>query len=95
MLISTVLFGMTAGSMLMMKPLLLAEAFGVRDYGRIYAVSQLVGVLGYALGPALAGILYEQSGSYEIPYLAMAVIALIGMAAFAFSGPTRLAASTP
>lgn len=88
-LIAVTLFGLNSGSMLMMQPLLLAEAFGVRDYGRIYSISQLVGVFGYALGPALAGFLYEASGGYTIPYLAIAFSSLLGMAVFAFSGPTQ------
>jgi MFS family permease len=88
-LIAATLFGLNAGSMLMMQPLLLAEAFGVRDYGRIYSISQLVGVFGYALGPALVGYLYEASGGYMIPYLAIAFSSLLGMAVFAFAGETR------
>ena len=88
-LIAATLFGLNSGSMLMMQPLLLAEAFGVRDYGRIYSISQLVGVVGYALGPALAGFLYEASGGYTIPYLAIALSSLLGMAVFAFAGPVR------
>jgi MFS family permease len=88
-LIAATLFGLNAGSMLMMQPLLLAEAFGVRDYGRIYSISQLVGVFGYALGPALVGFLYEASGGYTIPYLAIAFSSLLGMAVFAFAGETR------
>jgi MFS family permease len=89
-LIAVGLFGLTTGSMLMMQPLLLAEAFGVRYYGRIYSVSQLVGVFGYGLGPALAGFLYEAAGgAYTIPYLAMAAGTLAGVAILTMSGPTR------
>jgi MFS family permease len=89
-LIAVALFGLTTGSMLMMQPLLLAEAFGVRYYGRIYSVSQLVGVFGYGLGPALAGFLYEAAGgAYTIPYLAMAAGTLVGVAILTISGPTR------
>ena len=42
------LFGVTMGNSLMMHPLLLAERFGTRDYGRIYSTSQLVTVIGVA-----------------------------------------------
>jgi len=91
-LLAAVLFGLNSGSMLMMQPLLLAEAFGVRDYGRIYSISQLAGVFGYAMGPALAGFLYEASGGYAIPYLAIAASSLVGMTIFCFSGPARQAA---
>jgi MFS family permease len=89
LLIMSAMFGFTSGSLLMMQPLLLAEAFGVREYGRIYSISQLVGVFGYGLGPALAGFLYEAAGGYTLPYLAMAAGSLIGLAILAFSGPTR------
>jgi MFS family permease len=84
-----IMFGLTSGSLLMMQPLLLAEAFGVRDYGRIYSSSQLVGVFGYGLGPALAGFLYEASGGYTVPYLALATGSVVGLLTLALSGPTR------
>ena len=88
-LAAAALFGLNTGSMLMMQPLLLAEAFGVRDYGRIYSISQLVGVFGYALGPALVGYLYEASGGYTSAYLAIAFSSLLGMLVFMLSGPTQ------
>lgn len=88
-LVAVVLFGLNSGSMLMMQPLLLAEAFGVRNIGRIYSVSQLVGVFGYAAGPAIAGYLYEGTGAYLIPYLAIAASSITGLTIFAFSGPVR------
>jgi predicted MFS family arabinose efflux permease len=92
-LIASVLFGLNSGSMLMMQPLLLAEAFGVRNIGRIYSVSQVIGVVGYSLGPAIAGFLYEASGGYTAAYLALALSSLIGMTIFSFSGPTRPASA--
>ncbi len=91
-LAASILFGLNSGSMLMMQPLLLAEAFGVKNIGRIYSVSQVIGVVGYSLGPAVAGYLYETSGGYMIPYLAIATSSLIGMTVFSFSGPVRPAA---
>jgi MFS family permease len=80
------LFALTSGSMLMMQPLLLAEAFGVKHYGRIYSANQLVGVVGYALGPALIGVLYETSGGYLVAYLAVAAISFLSMGVLALSG---------
>ena len=57
------------GNSLMMHPLLLAERFGTRDYGRIYSTSQLVTVVGVAGCPPLIGLLYEASGGYTVPFL--------------------------
>lgn len=89
LLSTVVMFGLTAGSMLMMQPLLLAEAFGVANYGRVYSVSQLVGVVGYALGPALVGAIYAASGGYTLALLAIAASSLAGMVILMLARPAR------
>jgi MFS family permease len=78
-LAGTVLFGVTMGNSLMMHPLLLAERFGTHDYGRIYSVSQMVTMIGVAGCPALIGIMYEVSGDYELPFLAVCGLTLVGL----------------
>jgi MFS family permease len=88
-LAATMVFGVTMGNSLMMHPLLLAERFGTRDYGRIYSTSQLVTVIGVASCPALIGILYEASGGYAVPFLAAAGVTLIGFAVLGLFGGTR------
>jgi hypothetical protein len=88
-LAGTVLFGVTMGNSLMMHPLLLAERFGTRDYGRIYSTSQLVTVVGVAGCPPLIGLLYEASGA--VPFLAVAGLTLVGLAVLGiFGAPRRL-----
>src|SRR5262249_17395346 len=82
-LASVALFGLTMGNSLMMHPLLLVERFGTRDYGRIYAVSQLMTVAGVAACPAVVGLLYEASGGYGMPYIATALTTLVGFAVLA------------
>jgi MFS family permease len=88
-LICVAIFGLTAGSMLMMQPLLLAEAFGIREYGRIYSVSLLAGVIGYAIAPTIMGLLFEATSSYTAPYLAVAGLSLVGLGILSLSGPAR------
>ena len=88
-LICVAIFGLTAGSMLMMQPLLLAEAFGIREYGRIYSVSLLAGVVGYAIAPTIMGFLFDATGGYTAPYLAVAGLSLVGMGILSLSGPAR------
>jgi len=77
-LTGAVLFGVTMGNSLMMHPLLLAERFGTRDYGRIYSMSQLLTMIGVAGCPALIGVMYEASGDYELPFLAVCGLTLVG-----------------
>jgi MFS family permease len=88
-LIGTVAFGVTMGNSLMMHPLLLAERFGTRDYGRIYSTSQLVTVLGVASCPALIGVLYETADGYAVPFLAATGVTLVGFAVLGLSGGAR------
>jgi MFS family permease len=73
------LFGATIGNSLMMQPLLLAEHFGTRDYGRIYALSQMITTVGIAGCPALVGLLYDTSGGYRVPFFVIAGITLLGL----------------
>ena len=67
--LSLALFGVTVGNLLMLQPLILAEVYGLRDYARLYAWSQLVIALGIAGGPGLLGFLYAEAGGYGQPYL--------------------------
>ncbi len=87
-------FAATIGNSLMMHPLLLAERFGTRDYGRIYSTSQMVTVLGVAGCPALIGLLYDLSGGYELPFLMAAGLTLIGLAILGLYGAPRAALRT-
>ena len=87
---SIVLFGMTIGNLLMLQPLLFAERFGVLDYPRIYSRSQFVAILGVAGGPLLLGLLYDESGSYRVPYATAAVLCLVGALVIAAAGPATV-----
>ena len=73
----------------MLQPLLLAEAFGTRHYGRIYSVSNLITAVGVAGGPALIGVLYEASGGYTLPYLAVSAASVLSCAILLFAGRTQ------
>jgi MFS family permease len=89
LLIGAVLFGITVGNVLMLQPLLLAEAFGTRYYGRIYSVSNLITAMGVAGGPALIGVLYEASGGYTLPYLVVSAASVLSCAILLFAGRTQ------
>lgn len=83
------LFGATVGNLLMMQALILAEAFGVKAYGRIFSLNQLFMVAGVAGGPAVMGLLYEFAGGYRASYLAMAGASVLALFLIAAAGPVR------
>ncbi len=78
-LTAVAMFGITIGNSLMMHPLLLAEKFGTREYGRIYSMSQFIAMVGVAGGPVLIGIFYDLSAGYEVPFVAAAAATLAGL----------------
>lgn len=75
---AVVLFGVTIGNSLMMHPLLLAEKYGTKEYGRIYSMSQFITMVGVAGGPLLIGLFYDLSGGYEIPFVAASCATMVG-----------------
>ncbi|MCC5886585.1 MAG: MFS transporter [Gammaproteobacteria bacterium] len=72
------LFGLTVGNLLMLQPLLLAEVYGARDYGRIFSLSQWLTTLGVAAGPLLIGVLYDLQGGYRLSFMVAACASLGG-----------------
>ncbi|MBO6669521.1 MFS transporter [Parvibaculum sp.] len=86
---TTILFGVTVGNLLMMQPLLIAEAFGLKAYGRIYSFNQLFMTLGVATGPAAIGFLYEWLGGYDVAFLVMAAASGLAFLLVILGGPVR------
>ena len=84
LLAASAAFGATMGNVLMLQSLLLAEAYGVAEYPRVYAIGNLLAVTGIAGGPLMVGLLYEQMGGYEGPFLLAAVASWIAMIAMRF-----------
>jgi len=78
-LVTSACFGLTVGNLLMLQPLLLADAFGVRDYPRIYAFGSLIATVGVAGGPALVGVLYGGFGGYRTAFLVAAAVSLVAL----------------
>jgi len=97
LLTGAALFGLTVGNVLMLQPLLLVNAFGTREYGRIYSVSQLITALGVAAGPALVGLIEEASGGYAVAYLVAAISSCVGLGILALGtgGPPAAAGPAP
>ncbi|HEY4343424.1 MAG TPA: MFS transporter [Parvibaculum sp.] len=86
---SSLLFGFTVGNLLMMAPLMSAEAFGLKAYGRIFSINQLCTVAGVASGPVVMGQLYARAGGYHAAFLAMAAASLFALALIWAAGPVR------
>lgn len=80
-------FGAALGNLLMLQPLWLAEAFGNRDYPRIFALANAITVCGVAAGPFLLGYVHDQL-NYSASYLAAACLAIVAVLTILFAGQT-------
>ncbi|MDP7383116.1 MAG: hypothetical protein QF382_03480, partial [Acidimicrobiales bacterium] len=81
-------FGTTIGNLLMLQPLLIASAFGVTAYPRIFASQQLIITVGIAGGPLLLGALHDAS-SYRASYVVSGLLSMAAAAVMAASGTRR------
>ena len=73
-----------------------ADYFGRESFGTIMGFSSLVMMIGMIVGPVIAGISYDVTGSYEIGFTLLAVLAAMGSVFFMFATkPTLPAPSSP
>jgi MFS family permease len=93
-LVGCVILGSAMGNLLMLHPLLLADAFGVREYSRIYGLGALMLVAGVGLGPFVVGLLRDAT-SYRTAFIAMAGVALVGIVVLRSAGPAPTAEVEP
>ena len=89
LLVSASVFGFSVGNVLLLQPVVLADVFGVRDYPRVFATSQLVSTIGVAGGPLLLGLLRDVTDGYGVPYLSAAGVSLAASAVVVASGEFR------
>jgi MFS family permease len=89
LLVASALFGLSVGNVLLLQPIVLAEVFGVRDYPRILARSQLVSTTGVASGPLALGLLRDAADAYTAAYLVATVVSVAASAVLVVGGPLR------
>ena len=84
------MFGASVGNLLMLQPLLIAEAFGIREYARIFAVANLMSSWGTAAGPAVLGLAFAANANlYSLSYWIAASAAAVGLILFLAGGKLR------
>jgi len=77
-----VIFGFAYGGVIPLENLVPAELFGLNSLGIILATVLVCGMTGGALGPPLAGTIFDITGSYN---LALRITVAIGMLAIILS----------
>lgn len=77
-------FGFGMGGTVTVRPTIVAEAFGVQNLGAIYGLLAGFATLGGAIGPVVAGMLFDSTRSYMMAMLAVIVAYVIAIAFMVF-----------
>jgi MFS family permease len=88
--LGTLAFGLTMGCILMMQSLIIGECFGLVSFA---TVSGLVGVfvsLGAAIGPTIAGVVFDATRSYRMAFTLFAAASILAMVAIVFAKPPEV-----
>lgn len=79
--IAVVLFGLGWGGLYTMLQLLTVDCFGLRSAGKILGTITVLDAIGGGLGIWLTGLLYDRTGSYQVPFTVLVVLILLAMLA--------------
>lgn len=74
-----VVFGFAYGGIAALQPLLTAELFGLSSLGVILGSVAFIYTIGGAVGPLLAGHIFDITGSYSLAFMICAAIGIVGV----------------
>ena len=84
----TAIFGLTCPGAVALTSPIVAELFGLKSHGLILGVTMFGFTLGAAVGPFLAGYIFDVTSSYEPTFLVCAAISIVGLVLAAILRPT-------
>lgn len=67
-------FGLHMGAFGTLVALIVQENFGLKYFGSISGLAQIATVIPYALGPLLAGRVFDVTGSYNLAFLTVSIL---------------------
>jgi MFS family permease len=84
------IYGFGHGGFFALISPLMAQLFGTKSQGAIFGIAIAVGAIGGAIGPLLAGHIFDLTGSYRIPFLIVAgLIAIALILIMSLGSPSR------
>ena len=74
-----VVFGIAYGGFIVLFSPSVAELFGLNSHGVILGIITFVGTIGGAIGPVLAGGIFDATDSYTLAFVGCGIISTIGL----------------
>jgi len=84
-----VMFGFGYGGVAALAPPLVAELFGLTSHGVLLGCLMICAEGGSAIGPVVAGHIFDVTGSYNLAFLIYAIIGVTGLILVLLLKPTR------
>ena len=73
------IFGFACSGVHVVFSPVLAELFGLRSHGVIFAIANCIGGMGSAVGTTLAGYIFDVTDSYSLAFIIFAIIAAVAV----------------
>ncbi|UCH51267.1 MAG: MFS transporter [Chloroflexota bacterium] len=74
-----VVFGFAYGNIVALQPLLLGELFGLSSLGSILGTVAFIYTIGGAIGPFLAGYIFDITGLYRLAFIVCAAVSIVNV----------------
>lgn len=74
-----IVFGIGQGGIMPIQMMVTAELFGLKSLGMLGGALMLFGYSGMALGPILAGSIFDASGSYSIAFITCIILGVVAI----------------
>jgi len=81
-------FGFAYGGYATVMAPLVADLFGLRSHGVILGSGTLGATIGGAIGPVVAGRIFDVTGSYQLAFIICIILSVIGLVAASLLKPT-------
>jgi len=84
-----IIYGIGSGGGAPVESTVVAELFGMKSHGSIFGLVSCSFTIGSAIGPLLAGYLFDVNGSYQMAFLVCAGLGIVGVMMAAILRPTK------
>jgi len=82
-----IIFAFGYATMIALMSPIIAELFGIRSVGILLGIVNFAATIGCAVGPVLAGWLFDISGSYQLAFFTCIAVSFIGLIITLFIRP--------
>ena len=93
-LLASATVGFGVGGLLLLMRLAWADYYGREHLGAIHGLTLSAQIGGQAIGPVLAGFMFDATGSYQMPFLVFAGVASLAGLIVLFATPPKSLAPT-